>query len=130
MTNRILVAFVLVLLVQISCGAPEQSYPEFMPTAITANVPKLILRGEKQKFSMKTTPGIECYAGIGYYNDEDELIFMELPKMEADKDGLCEWTWEIPADAKDGLAVFRGFVQEEDQSNDILPAQFCIERCP
>ena len=134
MKNRILVAFVLVLVVQVSYGAPEQSYPASMPTAITANVPKLILRGESQKFSIKTTPGIECYAGIGYYNTEDKLIFMELPKMESDKDGMCEWTWKIPADApadaKDGLGVFRGYVQEEDQNNDIFPAKFCIGRCP
>ena len=128
--TRILVAFVLVLVSQVSCSAPEQSYRTAMPIAITVNVPKLILRGEIRKFSVKTTPGIECYAGIGYYNTEDKLIFIELPKRESDEDGTCEWTWEIPADAKAGLGVFRGFVQEGDESKDMLPAQFCIERCP
>jgi hypothetical protein len=126
--NKILVAFVLILMVQVSC---RQSYPaESVPTAITANVPKLILRGESQKFSIKTTPGIECYAGIGYYNIEDKWVFTKLPKLESDKNGVCEWTWEVPADAKDGLGGFKGYVQEKDRSNDIFPAEFCIERCP
>ena len=129
MKYRILVAIVLVLIIQINCGAPEQSYRTAMPIAITANVPKLILRGEVQKFSVKTISEIDCYAGIGYYNTEDKLIFVELPKMESDEDGMCEWTWEIPGDAKAGLGVFRGFVQEGDESKDLLPAQFCIERC-
>ena len=122
--------FIVMLTVQLSCKVTERPYPVSLPTAIFAEVPKLLTRGEKHQFSIQATPGVECHAGIGYYNMKDKWIFVELAMMESDQDGICEWTWEIPEDAKDGLGEFRGYIQEGDQSNNIFPANFCIERCP
>jgi hypothetical protein len=101
-----------------------------MTTAIMADVPKLVVQGEEHVFSIQTTPGVECHAGISYYNTNDKWFMMELSTIKSDENGICEWTWEIPEDAKDGIGEFRGYIQEADQSNNIFPATFCIERCP
>lgn len=126
---RILFVFVLVFVAQTSCRAPEQQYPTLMPTAIYANVPNLLVRGEKNTFSINTVPEVECHAGIGYYNFSDKWITVKLPTIESDQDGVCEWTWEIPQDAKDGIGEFRGYIQEEDESTNVFPENFCIESC-
>jgi hypothetical protein len=125
--NRILVAFFLALVVQVSCN---QAYPTSMPTPILADVPKLLVRGEKHRFSVKTNPGAECHAAIGYNNLKDKWIWMELSTIEANQNGICEWTWEIPEDAQDGIGELRAYIEEAEQSTNVFPANFCIGSCP
>ena len=127
---RILVAFVLVLVVQVGCRVTERPYPTSVSTPILAEVPKVAVRGEKHKFSIETNPGVECHAGIAYYDLNDKWMITDLPTIESDQNGICEWTWEIPEDAKDGVAEFRGYIQEEEESSNIFPAAFCIGAYP
>ena len=122
--------FILIFVVQVSCKAPEQSFPASMPTPVLANVPKVISKGEKQSFSIATIPGVECHAGIGYYDLDGNWTTIDLPAIESDKSGNCEWIWEIPENAKDGIGEFRGYIQNKEQSRNIFPATFCIEKCP
>jgi hypothetical protein len=133
MINRrfsVVSAIVLVMFAQVNCQMTQTPYSTTAPTAIFAEVPKLLVRGEEHKFSIQTTPEVECHAGIGYYNINDKWVTMDLPTVESDENGICQWTWDIPDDAKDGVGELRGYIQGEDQSNDIFPATFCIGRCP
>lgn len=127
---RILFASLVVLVVQISCKAPERGYPSSMPTPIYAEVPSLLTRGEKHIFSVDAAPGIECHAGIAFYDIDDNWIKSDLPTIKANDVGVCQWTWEIPENAKDGIGEFRGYIGEVGQSTNIFPANFCIEKCP
>jgi len=124
---KTLSAVIVALIVQLSC---ERSYPASMPTPILADVPKLLVRGQEYKFTVQTTPGVECHAGIGYYNNNDKWVTTDLSTIQSDKNGICEWTWEIPEDAKDGIGELRGYIQEKGQSNNLFPSTFCIETCP
>jgi hypothetical protein len=128
--TRILVAIVVVFIVQVSCKVTQRSYPTSISTPIVVNVPELLVRGEKYKFSIETTPGVECHAGIAYYNLSDKWTITDLPTIESDKNGICEWSWEIPEDAKDGLGEFRGNIQVKEESHNTFPATFCIGQCP
>ena len=101
-----------------------------MPTPILADVPKLLVRGEKYNFSIKTNPGAECHAAIGYDNLKEKWIWMELSTIEANQNGICEWTWEIPEDAQDGMGELRAYIEEAEQSTNVFPANFCIGSCP
>jgi hypothetical protein len=122
--------FILILAIQVGCQAPEQSYPVSMPTPIFAEVPNIANRGEKQSFTIQTISGVECHAGIGYYDHDGKWITSDLPSIESDENGICRWTWEVPEIAKDGIGEFRGYIQNKDQSTNIFPATFCIEKCP
>ena len=124
--TRIFIAFVLALVLQVSC---HQSSRPLIPTPILAEVPKLLVRGEKHRFSVETSPGVECHAGVAYYDLNDEWIITDLPIVESNQNGICEWTWEIPENAKDGLVEFRGYIQEKQESTNIFPATFCIGLC-
>lgn len=121
---------VIVWAAQVNCRFTQRPYPESMPTAIHANVPKLLVRGVEHKFSLQTTPGVECYAGIGYYDMSDKWVTEDLTTIESDEKGVCEWVWVVPENAKNGFGEFRGYIQEKDQSRNIFPATFCIESCP
>ena len=125
--TRIFIAFVLALVLQVSC---HQSSRPLIPTPILAEVPKLLVRGEKHRFSVETSPGVECHAGVAYYDLNDKWNITDLPTIESDQNGICEWTWVIPEDAKDGLGEFRGYIQEKEESTNIFPATFCIGLCP
>ena len=126
----ILVAIVVVLGIQVGCRAPHQTYPESISTPIIVNAPKLLVRGEKYRFSVETTPKVKCHAGVAYYDLKDKWTIVDLPTIESDKNGICEWSWEIPEDAKDGVGEFRGYVQYEEESTNVFPATFCIGQCP
>jgi len=128
--NKIVQAVILVLLIQVSCTAPELSYSTAMPTPILAEVPKIVTRGETHQFSITTVPDVECRAGIGYYGHAGKWTIVELPTIESDENGTCEWAWEIPEDAQDGLGEFRARIQNEDDSHNTFPATFCIGSCP
>ena len=69
--TRILFAFVLALVLQVSC---TQSYRTAIPTPILAEVPKLLVRGEKHRLAVETSPGVECHAGVAYYDLNDKCI--------------------------------------------------------
>jgi len=129
--TSILAMIAVVLAVQVSCRFTQRSYLTEKPTPIVANVPKLLVRGEEYKFSIKTTSEAQCHAAIGYYDLENKWTITELPTIESDEDGICEWSWKIPEDAKDGLGEFRGRIEENnEQSHNTFPASFCIGQCP
>jgi hypothetical protein len=128
--TRILAAIAVFLAVQVGCKVTQKSYPTARSTPIVANVPELLVRGEKYSFSIETTPGVECHAGIAYYNLSDKWTITELPTIASDKNGICEWGWEIPEDAKDGVGEFRGRIEDNEESHNTFPATFCIGQCP
>ncbi len=77
-----------------------------------------------------TEPNTTCYAGIAFWNTNDDWSFNEFSIKQSDQNGKCEWEWEIPSDAKDGIGEFRGFVKNDNQRTDFVPKTFCIVRCP
>ena len=100
-----------------------------MPTAIYAKVPSVVKRGESNLFVIDTDPNVVCYGGISYYDHENEWKRIDLPTIESSETGECKWEWDIPTDAKNGIAEFRGYIEQEGYERNIFPATFCIEAC-
>lgn len=126
----LLTALLIAVLSQISCKVIELEYSASRPTPIYAQIPSLLQRGEKYTFSIETIPGVDCHAGVAFFDIKDKWVIRDLPGTQANENGICQWTWEVPKDAKDGLGEFRGYIDEDGQSRNTFPATFCIETCP
>ena len=126
----ILSALIVVVVSQISCKVTEQPYPTSMPTPIYAQVPSILMRGNKYTFSFEAIPEAECHAGVAFYDTNDKWVIRDLATIQAGENGICQWTWEIPQEAKDGIGEFRGYMESEEEKRNIFPATFCIESCP
>ncbi|MFN8411726.1 MAG: hypothetical protein U0Z26_05010 [Anaerolineales bacterium] len=131
MKKRIInsLGFILIFVIQTSCKAHEQSSLVYIPTPVWSTFPEIANRTETIYFSFTTLPEADCHAGIGYYGYDGKWTTTDLPTIESDKSGNCTWTWEVPENAKDGIGEFRGYIQFKDQSINIYPATFCIEKC-
>ncbi len=126
--KAVLVLFA-ILFAQISCYAPQREIPLVRPTAIYAEIPSPVKRGEINYFLVDAEPGVICHAGIGYYNYKGVWEFVDLPTIESQEAGNCKWEWEVPEDARDGFAEFRGYLEQGDYERNIFPTTFCIEIC-
>jgi hypothetical protein len=123
-------ALTIIMIGQLSCRITQQAYPDSMPTPVYVQVPSLLEREIKYTFSIETIPGAECSAGVAFYDTNDKWIIRELPTIQANEDGACQWTWEVPNEAKAGIAEFRGHIEGNGQERNTYPATFCIESCP
>lgn len=129
--KKTLVSFFLLYIVLIGgCYAPTQIYPDEMPMPIYPIVPPEVKRGEEYSFSIETSSDAICYAGVSYWDTEEHWTNEELPTIQADSQGVCQWSWKIPENTKKGLAEFRGYVEMKTQNGYVFPTTFCIEQCP
>jgi hypothetical protein len=129
MKKRIKYILLSLLLIQVGCYAPEQSYPTIMPTPIIAQIPELLKRGEEYTFTIHTSPDTLCHAGIGYYNNQDKWTKEDLPTIKSDEFGNCRWIWALPTNVKEGIGEFRGYIEQNGEERNIYPATFCVEVC-
>lgn len=121
--------FLILLLTQAGCYAPEQTYPTSMPTPIYVQIPERLIRGTKYTITVSSLSGNICHAGVGFYSNEGKLTWEDLPTIDADENGDCSWVWEIPKSAKNGIGEFRGYVEQDGKERNFYPATFCIESC-
>lgn len=126
---RLFILVVAVWLAQVACGVTK-SYSDATPISYNVQVPPLVRHGDKYSFVVTTEPSITCYAGIGFWDINDQWVFDELSSKTADDAGKCEWQWEVPSNAKDGFGEFRGSVENNQQSTGLIPKKFCIQQCP
>lgn len=93
--------------------------------------PDLLLKGDTSSFMIKTTPGSICVAGVGYWKDPmDKWVTVDFGDLIADPVGICEWEWQVPLDAREGIAEFRAAVEKDGDYSYLVPCSFCIEKCP
>jgi len=126
--NKILAAVILILIVQTACN--QEYSGESVPTVVV-QIPSVVKRGQESSFVISATSGSVCYLGVGYYDLDSRWTTVNLPEVTANSDGKCDWKWEVPEDAQDGIAEIRGYIEtlgKEDAS--IFPHSFCIEKCP
>jgi len=129
MKNIVVVFFV--LMIQISCSAPAQKYPDKPSPTVTVLISQVAKRGQENLFFVYAVAGSICHIGVSYYNVKLRWITVTLPDVTADSNGKCEWKWTIPEGAKDGVAELRGYVEAAGQDDvNLFPQQFCIESCP
>jgi len=119
-----------VCMAQAACSGVKMSYSETTLIPADAQIPPLVLHGDKYTFVVTTEPNVTCYAGIAFWDKNNRWTFDELPSTRADDTGVCKWEWEIPSKAKDGSGEFRGYVENDKQSTGFIPKNFCIEICP
>jgi hypothetical protein len=122
------------VLIQIACiifGAPVRSIPDTKDLIEVHEIPRVLKRGEVGLFSLRTVPGNTCIGGIIYSqmgSSQNEAI--DLPDLKASSDGICQWNWEVPLEAEEGIATFSAAVEQDGIHDSIPPQTFCIERCP
>jgi hypothetical protein len=126
---KVFLMLFVICLAQTACYAPKKEIPSVMPTAIYAQVPSIVKRGENNFLVIDIAPKVICHAGIGYYNYNDEWKTADLPTIESLETGKCKWEWKVPGDAKDGFAEFRGYIEQDGHERNIFPTTFCIEVC-
>lgn len=124
---KILISAILILAAQVNCFTPRRSLPATTPLPVAVEVPSRTIHGEKYKFIIRTSPNVTCHAGVAFLDTENNLVFDEFPAIEANIFGICEWNWEVPIQAQNGAAAFRGFVETSTQNTDFMPTTFCIE---
>ncbi|MBK8417471.1 hypothetical protein [Candidatus Villigracilis saccharophilus] len=124
---KFFLSFLVILTVQMSCYAPRRSLPQTTPLPVEVKAPSLTLRGEKYQFIIQTSPLVTCHTGVAFWDTSNNWVFEEFPTIQANSLGVCEWNWEVPVQALDGAAAFRGFVENENESTDLMPVTFCIE---
>jgi hypothetical protein len=90
----------------------------------------VLLRGDTGSFSAKTDPQNTCLAGIGYRDEVNKWIWVDLPETKPDATGVCQWNWKVPARAVAGVAEIRVSAQRQGNSRMLAPMHFCIEKCP
>ncbi|MGP8330390.1 MAG: hypothetical protein ACT6FF_08765 [Methanosarcinaceae archaeon] len=129
MKKKLFFSFVVLIFLS-SCQAPRLTYPEKMPTPIYATVPILVQRGEIYLFSVETEPEAICYAGISFWDTNENWVHAELPVIKANDVGVCQWEWEIPQNTKNSVAGFRGYVKINGVDENFFPETFCIGICP
>lgn len=127
--RRTSLVFLMLLSIQVSCYAPEQTYPTSMRTPVYVQIPERLTRGTEYTITVSSLPRSICHAGVGFYNDDDKLTWEKLPTIDADENGDCSWVWEIPKSAKNGIGEFRGYVEQDGNKRNFYPATFCIESC-
>jgi hypothetical protein len=129
---KILRLFILILafgLTQSACYRATRSFSDTTPIPYDIQVPRLVTRDEKYALVVVTEPNTTCYAGVSFWNTEDDWVFSELSSQRANDAGRCEWEWEVPTNAKDGVAEIRGYVENHEQSTGFIPKTFCIVKC-
>ena len=129
MTRKFL-SLLMILAVQINCSAPKQAYQTTPSLPISAEIPSVVVSGQKYLFIIQTSPDVICNAGIAFWNTDNKWVFDDLLPIQSNELGVCEWQWELPDNAKSGIAEFKAFVKKEEQSTDLIPKTFCIEVCP
>ena len=127
---RLFIPVFAVWLAPVACYGVTKSYSDTKPIPNDVQIPPLVIHGDKYSFVIVTEPNITCSAGISFWDKNDRLVFDELSSKKADDTGKCEWQWEVPPNAKNGFGEFRGYVENDKQSTDLIPKKFCIEQCP
>ena len=123
--------FVLGLLAtQLSCYGVQQSYQPTPTFHVDVQTPPIALHNQENIFILKAVPGSVCSVVFLYWNKKDDWVGTPLLTSNADNDGVCQFTWKVPDDAKDGEAEIRGFVEAGDEEVSFIPQVFCIEKCP
>ena len=126
---RLLISVFAIWFAQVACGMAK-SYSNTTPISNNVQIPSLVIHGDMYSFIIVTEPNITCNAGIGFWDKNDHWVFNELSSQKADDTGKCEWEWEVPSNAMNGLGEFRGYVKNDKQSTGLIPKTFCIEQCP
>jgi len=134
MKKRTLFLGLLVLFPLISCnfsGIVRQPSNKSEIKLEVIDLPKDVKKDETAIFSLRTTPNNRCISGIGYWSiKNDEWVTLKLPEIVASDEGICQWDWIVTSEAKDGLAEFRAAIYQGVDSKELVPYQFCIEKCP
>ena len=124
--------FILILLLtQASCAVPIRQVDESkVRIDAVLHIPnESMKRGEEYIFVVQTEGSVNCYLGFRYMDISNEWVSVYLPSVISAETGLCKWTWQIPLDAKDGLAEVRAYVEKNGQTEYLVPDDFCIEVC-
>jgi len=120
-----LLRFVLTLaVVQLSCGAPQQTYGPTPTFHVDVQVPPIVLHNQDNSFVLKAVPGSVCNVVFLYWNKKGDWIGTPLNASNADDNGVCQFTWKVPEDAKVGEAEIRGFVKSGNEQVDFIPQFF------
>ncbi len=127
--SKIFLTIAFMLFAQISCYAPRREYFDQTSIPVEIRIPPVVKREQEFTITLKTEPSVACFAVISFWNNSNDWIGKDLPIVESDNDGICEWKWKIPKEAKDGAGEIRGFVEKDKQRTDFVPKAFCIEAC-
>jgi hypothetical protein len=133
---KLIILVGLLLFVMSACSRlPVSPVRRTVPTPLpelaieVVEMPERICIGDTSVFVVKTKPGNECFASIGYRNDVGSRIGRNLEAVVADEEGLCKWTWQVTDDAAVGTARFRADVEGYGHVNSTMPQIFEIEDC-
>jgi hypothetical protein len=91
-------------------------------------LPEIACIGDLLEFTLMTTPGNICYAGVAYMGIDGERSIV-FEKLTADSHGLCSWVWEVDEKIPSGRASFSASVGDEITSNVMIPNFFTIDSC-
>ncbi|HET9914355.1 MAG TPA: hypothetical protein VFQ13_20845 [Anaerolineales bacterium] len=128
--SKIFLIITFILLAQISCFAPRQEYSDTTPIPVEIQIPAIVKREQELTITLTTEPSVTCLIVVSFWNSSNDWTGKDLPTIESDESGICEWRWEIPKEAKDGVGEIRGFVKKGEKRTDFIPKTFCVETCP
>ena len=109
--------------------APIREHRTERNLIIETRVPAKVNRGKDYEFVVITNVDSNCFSAIQYFTIQDELEVVYFPQMVTDENGKCLWIWEIPLDAKSGMAEFRAYVEKDKETRYSMPDTFCIDVC-
>lgn len=111
--------------------APLYAEPTPLPklAAEIVEMPRQMCVGQTAIFTIRTNPNNECLASVRYQNGKESWVGKSLEPVVADRQGLCEWTWEVTDDAVVGTAVFRAGVEADGHVEPLIPQPFDIRAC-
>lgn len=127
--SKVVLVITIAFLVQVSCYAPQREYSNESPIPVEIQTDPIVKRGQEIPVTLATEPGVTCFVIISFWNKSNKWAGKDLPATESDTNGICQWKWKIPDDAKDGIVEIRGFVEKDERRTDFIPKTFCVEVC-
>jgi hypothetical protein len=135
-TTGLYVVTTLLLMLSAGCVplpmAPIRAVPTDPPWLFieVVEMPETACIGDLVEFSIGTTPGNDCGAGVIVYDAQTgKQNGLSFEDMTADGDGLCSWVWAVPENLSPGRASFHASVGDEITSNVMMPRFFEIGHC-